>query len=643
MRSLRYFFLVSACLAATAPVCLAAEAPKGAIPPAEAFAKLPRMASPQISPDGAWIAYLTPVQGRVSLAVVSLKAGSDAKPQIIAPSDSEMIWVRWVNPDRLVAGVRFTEHVDAGRKGRVKFVATSLVAMNRDGQNMVELTAREGGYYPQLRSIGGIMQVIDHDHVMMLLPTKDGARGAVDIVSEDVYSGRTTMLARGHHDAAAYAAGPPGSPFAALFIHEPSGTAELMVHDGDTFQPVRQFATREEAYIPLGYGQDPNILYVSAPDAAGRRAVFGFDLTTRQLTQEIGADPERDVGGAIYLDGKIIGVQRLDGKQVFFDPALQAVADGLNKAVPKSHAILIPVAPDSPLLLVEIKHDFLPVSYALYDRASHHLSVLRDTYPQLPDEAISERRAVTYPARDGTPIPAFLTLPAGRGTQGLPFILLPHGGPAAHDAAGFDWLAEFLASRGYGVLQPNFRGSDGYGLAFRQAGYGEWGGLMQDDVTDGASWLVKQGLADSARLCIVGWSYGGYAALMGAAKTPDLFKCAASIAGVTDLELLYRQRDRFDVSQWHLSKLASDADAAHKVSPVFLVDRIHVPILLIHGEEDGTVDYEQATRMKEAMEAAHKPVELVSIPGMDHYATVEADRAAVLQALERFLAANIGQ
>jgi dipeptidyl aminopeptidase/acylaminoacyl peptidase len=336
-------------------------------------------------------------------------------------------------------------------------------------------------------------------------------------------------------------------------------------------------------------------------------------------------------------------VQRSDGTQKFFDHGLQSVADALNKAVPKSRQILIPTAPESRFALVEMKPEFLPMSYALYDRVSHHLAVLRDTYPQLPDEAVSERRAIVYPARDGTPIPAFLTLPVGKVPQGLPFIILPHGGPESHDVSGFDWLAEFLASRGYGVLQPNFRGSTGYGKEFHEAGYGQWGGLMQDDVTDGAAWVVKQNFGDPNRMCIVGWSYGGYSALMGAAKTPDLFKCAASVAGVTDLEFLYRHLDTFDLPNWQLTKIGADAEAARKVSPTFLVDQIHVPVLLVHGDEDGTVDYEHATRMKEAMEAAHKTVQLVTIPNMDHVASVESDRAAVLRALEGFLAANIGQ
>ncbi|HMA51242.1 MAG TPA: S9 family peptidase [Magnetospirillaceae bacterium] len=643
MRSWRKLVSLALCSFVLALPSLGADAPKAPVPSAEAFGKLPRMESPQISPDGAWIAYLTPVQGRVSIAVASLKAGGDAKPQIIAPSDAEMSWVRWVNSDRLLVGVHFTKEVDGGTRGRIKFVGSYLISLDRDGRNMVELTARDGDFNPVLLSVGGFLRVIDHDHVMMLLPTKDGGGHIDDIVSEDVYTGRTTFLARGHDEAVDYAAGPPGSPYAALFVHEKSGKAELMIHDGGTFRPVREFASREEAYYPLGYGDDPNILYVSAPNPAGRRAVFGFDLTTRQLAREVASDPELDVAGAIRVGGKVAGALKADGRQIFFDPGLQAIADGLNKAVPHSRQLLHPAAIDSPQILVEMEHDYLPLSYALYDRATHHLAVLKDTYPQLPDESLSERRIIAYPARDGTTIPAYLTLPAGKAGNNLPFVVLPHGGPAAHDEPGFDWLAEFLASRGYGVLQPQFRGSDGYGRAFREAGYGEWGGLMQDDVTDGAEWAIKQNYADPARLCIVGWSYGGYAALMGVAKTPTLFKCAASIAGVTDLEQLYRERDRFDFSQWHLSKLAADAEAARKVSPTFLVDHIRSPVLLIHGEQDGTVDYEHAVRMKEAMEKAHKPVELVTLPDMDHYARTEADRAAVLRALERFLAANIGQ
>jgi dipeptidyl aminopeptidase/acylaminoacyl peptidase len=238
-------------------------------------------------------------------------------------------------------------------------------------------------------------------------------------------------------------------------------------------------------------------------------------------------------------------------------------------------------------------------------------------------------------------------LPPGKAAKDLPVVILPHGGPEWRDSYEFDWLPQFLATRGYAVLQPQFRGSIGYGEAFRQAGYRQWGGLMQDDLTDGVRHLVATGIANPNRVCIVGASYGGYAALAGAAFTPDLYACAASISGVSDLpSMLGTQRRNFgtdsdSVAYWadHIGP-ANDPNTIAK-SPSRSASSVRAPVLLLHGADDSVVPIQQSKTMERALTEAGKSVTLVTLPGEDHWLSRTATRTRVLQELETFLAKRL--
>ena len=257
---------------------------------------------------------------------------------------------------------------------------------------------------------------------------------------------------------------------------------------------------------------------------------------------------------------------------------------------------------------------------------------------------LGESQAIEYLARDGKTIPAYLTLPPGGNRKNLPLVVMPHGGPEDRDSAHFDYLTQFIATRGYAVLQPQFRGSTGFGEAYRNAGRHEWGGLMQDDVTDGVRHLVADGTADPARICIVGGSYGGYAALAGAAYTSGLYACAASIAGVSDLPLMLievaRQRggDSDAIAYWlgHIGEPMDPKIAAK--SPARSVATIRAPILLMHGIDDSIVPILQSESMSAALRKAGKPVKFVKLKGEDHWLSQSDTRLQVLQELEKFLA-----
>jgi len=299
-------------------------------------------------------------------------------------------------------------------------------------------------------------------------------------------------------------------------------------------------------------------------------------------------------------------------------------------------------------LVVRVDGHRQPPVYYLMARAIHKFSMIAITYPDLGDADFGEVKPYPYKARDGLDIPAYLTLPPGKSPKNLPVVIMPHGGPWARDRMDFQWDAQFLANRGYAVLQPNFRGSSGYGRKFERAGYGEWGLTMQDDITDGVHKLIVDGIADPKRICIFGESYGGYAALAGAAFTPDLYACAASWAGISDLSVhladIGARNDSAEMSALdrYVGSRFQDASKLDAASPAEHADRVKCPVLLMHGALDTTVRINQSEIMQSALERAGKHVEFIRFDNETHYMETADTRIRVLKELEKFLKENIG-
>jgi dipeptidyl aminopeptidase/acylaminoacyl peptidase len=301
------------------------------------------------------------------------------------------------------------------------------------------------------------------------------------------------------------------------------------------------------------------------------------------------------------------------------------------------------------ILHVEGPHDVPSFHrYRIDSRQVENLGAMRDA---LLNRLMPTAGVVEWKSRDGLSLHGYLTRPPGAGdAKGLPLVVYPHGGPEQRDSLSFDPWVQYLAARGYAVLQPNFRGSEGFGRAFAELGYGQWGRAMQDDVTDAVRHLVEQGSVDPKRICIVGASYGGYAALAGAALTPELYRCAVSIAGIGDLAdfIGWRKRkwgaDSEGYTYWLQSIGDPDRDAARlaATSPARLVAAIRTPVLLIHGEEDGIVPLAQSVAMKKALDKAGRSAELLRIPGEGHSRWSDDSEKLALLAIDRFLWQHLG-
>jgi dipeptidyl aminopeptidase/acylaminoacyl peptidase len=414
------------------------------------------------------------------------------------------------------------------------------------------------------------------------------------------------------------------------------------------FKPV--YTVRNAADYPdlQGLGRDGKSVVVSVknPD------IGGYDY------HEISADgtmgPVLDPQGAdqahfpLYhpTSGALAGFGRRGDwlSYAYDDPSLKTLAETLPQVLGEDYRFeIVEMAEDPRKMLIYVEAADDAGSYVFIDFGSGATAVLESNYPDLPASGISQKKAVSYKAGDGLDIHAYLTLPPGKPAKDLPLIVMPHGGPQARDDIGFDRDAQAFASRGYAVLQPNFRGSSGYGAGFVQAGYGEWGGKMQTDLSDGVKWLAAQGIADPKRVAIYGASYGGYAALAGATIDPaGTYRCAVDIAGVSDIPslldmlALHTNGDRSYEVEYEKRWFGPPSRYA-AISPASQAARAYCPILIIHGTDDTVVPVAQSQRMVNALKAAGKDVQFITYPGQDHWETLGASKVAMMQAVMDFL------
>jgi len=327
----------------------------------------------------------------------------------------------------------------------------------------------------------------------------------------------------------------------------------------------------------------------------------------------------------------------------YTDSLLKKIADALPQLMGDDYrTAIIEYAEDPRKLIIYGENAEDAGTYYFADLSTGELQVLSQNYASLPAEWITEKTALTYRAADGLEIPGYLTLPHGKPAKNLPLIVLPHGGPQARDYIGFDWQAQALASRGYAVLQPNFRGSGGYSSGFAVAGHGEYGRKMQTDLSDGVHYLVKKGMIDPKRVAIMGASYGGYAALAGATLDPGIYNCAISIAGVADpasfVSFIAEKTDsRSSTGVLYWKQFMGDPKLYDEISPVKQAARASCPVLLIHGTDDTVVPIDQSRRMESALKRAGKPVEFITYKGQDHWETVGSSRIEMMKAALAFL------
>ncbi|MGA7675602.1 MAG: S9 family peptidase [Rhizomicrobium sp.] len=631
---------------------LAAPCVAQTLPPAEAFGQLPAISQPALSPDGKHLAAIQAYNGRPAAVIYNLDATSGSRPVILPYSDGFIVGMRWKNNSRLLITINRNQTVHFV-DGVVPLFRT--VSVGTAGENPVILFSRSARDFATSLAEIADLDIDDETHVYMPLVENIMTQAvSTGLYQVDVTDGDAVRIGKAWDGYATWIMDGHGKLIAALVRPFQSLTEYLMLYQDDEAKPLAVVnASSGNTAAIEGLTIDGAALARRAVNQGGIEGLLCLALTDATETP-LFFDTKYDIDEPLFdpWSGRVIGVSFIaDWEEYrYFDPKMEALQKGLEAAFPGTsvHAVAWDTAQDK--LVVAVDGPREPRAYYLLDRTTHHASGLSRTYPNLSDADVGEVKTYPYKARDGLDIPAYLTLPPGKPAKNLPTVIMPHGGPMERDQIAFDWMAQFLANRGYAVLQPNFRGSAGYGEKFMEAGFGEWGRKMQDDVTDGVQKLIADGIADPKRICIVGASYGGYAALAGAAFTPDLYACAASWAGVSDLNVLYETEsdktanDPAILSAWARFIGDHDKDAAklEAASPDKFADHIKCPVLLMHGTDDTTVSIKQSEIMEDVLRDAHKKVEFVKFDKETHYMETADTRIRVLKELEKFLKENIG-
>jgi dipeptidyl aminopeptidase/acylaminoacyl peptidase len=627
---------------------------------AAAFGARPSIEGLSLSPDGKHVAYLVPIPGQGSAVITTaLEKGSQPRTALVAKGQPDRLrGCAWVSNDRLVCTV-----YGVNKDAMVGYQPwTRLFAVDADGHNLKVLSRLDNQTSARGVAFGG-GTVIDW------LPDEEGSVLMARIYVPD---------ARSHSGSSDYGLGVDRidtRTLAMSHVEVPTSDAIEYISDGrgavriegirqvdrDTDTGVIRYRFRtansrewttlgdfntvtDEGFRPLAVDHDLNVAYgVKKKD--GRLAIYTHSLDGSAHEELIYANPDVDVDGLIRIGRRrhVVGASYATAypHAEFLTSDVKEMLSSISRALPNTPLRVVDSSIDESKMLIYAGSDSDPGVYYIFDRPAHKLQTFLVVREELEGVKLANQRPISYPAGDGVMIPAYLTLPPGReDAKGLPAIVLPHGGPSARDEWGFDWLSQFFANRGYAVLQPEFRGSAGYGDAwFRQNGFRSWRVAIGDILAAG-HWLVGQGV-DPAKLGIFGWSYGGYAALQCAVTEPGTFKAVVAVAPVTDL-VAFREDFHKYTSYDLLSEFIGAGPHLKEGSPIEHAENIKVPVLLFHGEADTNVSIAQSKRMADKLKSVGGKVELITFDKLDHNLEDASARTQMLSKADAFLRQALG-
>ncbi len=630
---------------------------QGAPDNAARFGALPAVRDISISPDGRQVAYIASDAGKAtSVWVVGVDEG--AVPRRVMQSAG--------NPDLLDScGFESQTRLLCRVIGRTRIFnepipASTMIAFDTDGSNVRVLSERRSDYSTYIDTRGGsVVDWLPDDptHILMsrtyvpeshvgtrFVATAEGM--GVDRIN--VENGRAERVVTPNPDAGGFFSDGEGHVRIMGLVPVAGSTGQLQTviryfvrpADGGSWSPLTTYDTATDDGIRIQVIDATSNRAFGFKRINGRRAAVAIALDGSGTVTQLYANRQVDVDGFLTVgrNARPVGISYATDyrRAVMLDSRIAAMSDALGRALQGRSITFLDASDGERDYLIRADSDTDAGQYYLFTPATRSLRPLLSDRPTLDSLTLAPMRPISYPATDGTMIPGYLTLPPGRtDARGLPGIVLPHGGPSARDEWGFDWLVQFFAASGYAVIQPNYRGSSGYGDSwYLDNGFQSWSTAI-GDVNDAGRWLVAQGV-DPAKLSIVGWSYGGYAALQSGVSAPGLFRSIVAIAPVTDLPLL-RQEEVNRGNSLGINAMLPSGNAELAASPARQAGRISVPVLMFHGREDLNVDVEQSRRMRGALDGAGKSVRLVEYDGVGHQLETSEARTDMLRQIIAFL------
>lgn len=598
--------------------------------PLEDFFRNPQQAGFQLSPDGRYLASLRPWEKRLNVYVQ--KIGEKEAKRVTDSVQRDILWYLWASNDRIVY------FQDEGGDENFK-----LYAVGKDGSGAKDLTPFE-------KARVTLIDELENDDVEMLIGINKRDPRVFDAYRINILTGELKMIAEN-----------PGNIVGWMTDHDgklrlastTDGVNTGILYRDTEEEPLRPLVSTnfKETLRPVCFTYDNRNLYVISNIKEDKAGLCEYDVAKKELKEAIYRHPEVDIASVHSSDKrkKLIGVSFFTSKRQyhFLDDEARDLQKNLEKRLPGYEVVVTNMSRDETRLIVRTYSDkSLGTSY-YYDRAQDDLQKLEDLSPWIDESEMADMQPIAYKSRDGLTIHGYLTLPPGCAPKKLPVVVNPHGGPWHRDYWRFNAEAQFLANRGYAVLQMNFRGSTGYGRAFWEASFKKWGREMQDDITDGVKWLIDLGIADPKRVGIYGGSYGGYATLAGLAFTPDLYACGVDYVGVANIFTLFASIPPYwePMRQMFYEMVGDpekDKELLRAASPVFHADKIKAPLFIAQGANDPRVKKAESDQMVAALKERGVEVPYLVKDNEGHGFANEENRFEFYRAMEEFLARHLG-
>jgi dipeptidyl aminopeptidase/acylaminoacyl peptidase len=597
--------------------------------PLEDFFRKPDKIMLRISPGGGHLAYMGPYQRRLNLFVRDLE--TDEVQRLTQTTERDLAGYLWVNDDRLV----YVQDTGGDENYR-------LFAVGRDGSNPLDLTPFDDVKCDIVDELEEI-----EDQILFQMNRRDPE--LFDVYRLNVHSGEMEMIAENPGNVQSWITDHEGRLRMATTTDGVNTSVLYRENESEAWRPIATYDFKEFAR-PCLFTFDNAAAFVTSNVGRDKAGIFEYDLASGKEGRLIFEHEEVDVQHLLYsrkrkrLTGVAFETDRLHFH--FFDEWRGRIQEFVDAELVGYQNQMASHSKDEGKFIVHSGSDRTMGSYHLLDTQKMELTKLFDISPWLDERQMAPMEPITYESRDGLRIRGYLTLPLDGQRSSLPLVVHPHGGPWARDSWGFDPGVQFLANRGYGVLQVNFRGSAGFGRDFLEQSFGQWGLTMQDDVADATCWAIDQGIADPRRIAIYGGSYGGYAALSGLTKTPQLFACGISYVGVSNLftwiaaippywkpylEMLYEM----------VGHPERDAERFRQTSPFFNAEKIEAPLLVVQGANDPRVRKEESDQIVDALRERGVAVEYLVKDNEGHGFQNEENRFEFYRQMERFLETHL--